>query len=307
MAKRPAMMFYPADWLTDPQLGMCSPAARGIWMDILCLMHKNSESGKLEGTINQLSRPCRCTPDELADALAELAESGAANVTPALRVTNYNAKVTVMSRRMVRDLESRKSSADRQKRFRGTRVTPTVTPESRGSNIASSSSSSSSSSKETKKPSTSVDWERVAFLWNRYRHVGLPTIHTIADKRKKKYNARLKAFPDFWQVLDRELVRLSDFAKEGSWLTFDWCITSDGNFTKLAEGNYRAKPGSGGNGQAPTGPANLEGRIVELRGGPGDGARGEVNKHQGDQITFYDQDKIIHRVHVDEVEIVNDD
>ena len=39
-AARPWMKWYPADWRSDPGLRMCSFAARGLWADLLALMHE---------------------------------------------------------------------------------------------------------------------------------------------------------------------------------------------------------------------------------------------------------------------------
>jgi hypothetical protein len=39
--------FYPGDWMKDPNLRRCSPAARGVLMDILCLMFECEERGVL--------------------------------------------------------------------------------------------------------------------------------------------------------------------------------------------------------------------------------------------------------------------
>jgi len=41
------MQFYPHDWLSDPSLRSCSLAARGLWIDILCLMWDSPERGIL--------------------------------------------------------------------------------------------------------------------------------------------------------------------------------------------------------------------------------------------------------------------
>lgn len=38
--KRPAFQFYPADWRTDSSLKVCCLAARGLWVEMLCLMHE---------------------------------------------------------------------------------------------------------------------------------------------------------------------------------------------------------------------------------------------------------------------------
>lgn len=45
LSKKPSFQFYPGDWLKDPALRMCSPAARGVWMDLLCLLHECPQRG----------------------------------------------------------------------------------------------------------------------------------------------------------------------------------------------------------------------------------------------------------------------
>lgn len=47
MNKNPWFKFFPGDWLKDPELRRCSPAARGVWMDLLCLMYESEECGVL--------------------------------------------------------------------------------------------------------------------------------------------------------------------------------------------------------------------------------------------------------------------
>jgi len=50
MAKEPAFQFYPADWRKDLELQSCSIAARGLWIELICLMHQAKPYGFL--TIN---------------------------------------------------------------------------------------------------------------------------------------------------------------------------------------------------------------------------------------------------------------
>lgn len=45
--QRPAFQFYPKDWLSDTGLRCCSPAARGLWMDMLCIMWSSPVRGAL--------------------------------------------------------------------------------------------------------------------------------------------------------------------------------------------------------------------------------------------------------------------
>jgi hypothetical protein len=43
--KRPAFQFYTADWRNNAKLRRCSAAARGVWMDVLCVLHDSDEYG----------------------------------------------------------------------------------------------------------------------------------------------------------------------------------------------------------------------------------------------------------------------
>ena len=45
--KRPSFQFYAGDWLKDPDLSCCSAAARGVYMDVLCLMFESGQRGVL--------------------------------------------------------------------------------------------------------------------------------------------------------------------------------------------------------------------------------------------------------------------
>ncbi|MBN2714034.1 MAG: hypothetical protein JXR97_16565 [Planctomycetes bacterium] len=168
MAKKPSRQWYPADWLKDPALSMCSPATRGIWMDMLCAMHELDEGGEVCGTYQQLARICRCNEAEIEVAIAELAATNTADVT------ERHGKVTVINRRMSRECHARKSDAQRQARKRvkgsgGDDVTEKsqpchghVTEKSRLHSSSSSSSSSSSPSEEEEKiPEKKELWERL--------------------------------------------------------------------------------------------------------------------------------------------------
>lgn len=45
--KRPSFQFYPADWRKHPGLRLCSVAARGLWIDLMCIAHECDDYGKL--------------------------------------------------------------------------------------------------------------------------------------------------------------------------------------------------------------------------------------------------------------------
>lgn len=77
----PWIKFYPSDWRADPALRMCSVAARGLWMEMLCVMHEANPRGSL--VINgaplsdrQLASIAGASPKETTSLLAELEAAG---------------------------------------------------------------------------------------------------------------------------------------------------------------------------------------------------------------------------------------
>lgn len=103
MNKRPAILFYPSDWLKDTALRSCSIGARGLWVDMLCYMHEGNPYGYLK--VNQkvihvvnLASMSGLTKDEAQGYLDELYEAGVYSITD---------DGTIYSRRMVKDEEMR--------------------------------------------------------------------------------------------------------------------------------------------------------------------------------------------------------
>lgn len=100
--KRPWMKWYPADWRADPKLRMCSLAARGLWADLIALMHEAEPYGHLlingkAPTSAQLANLVGCGGSKEVDRLlAELSDAD---------VFSRNEAGTIYSRRMVRDRE----------------------------------------------------------------------------------------------------------------------------------------------------------------------------------------------------------
>jgi hypothetical protein len=105
--KRPAFQFYPGDWLQDVSLRMCSVGARGLWIDMICLMHQGSDYGYLKVNHlpilpDNLARMCGATFDEVQGWLGELEKAG---------TFSRDADGCIYSRRMIRDEEVRSARA----------------------------------------------------------------------------------------------------------------------------------------------------------------------------------------------------
>ncbi len=106
--KYPAFQFYPADWRKDPALQGCSLAARGLWIQMLCIMHENTPYGYLvvngkPMTIAQLARNVGGREKMVEKLFNELKKAG---------VFSCDAQGCVFSRRMVRDEHIRNKRAE---------------------------------------------------------------------------------------------------------------------------------------------------------------------------------------------------
>jgi hypothetical protein len=123
MGKLPAFMFYPGDWQKDPCLRRCSKAAKGVWMDMLCLLFECPVRGVF---VDASGKPW--SDEELAEAIggdiganlgyiAELVSKG---------VAQRDTRGAIFSRRMVRDEQTRRSATERKRKERSghTPVTP---------------------------------------------------------------------------------------------------------------------------------------------------------------------------------------
>ncbi len=106
MPKLPYLPLYTGDWLKDPALTLCTPATRGVWIDLLAVMHELDRSGELRGTAEQLARTARCSTVEFAQAVTELQTNRAAEVV------FRNDVYVVSNRRMQRDFRRRKQKEE---------------------------------------------------------------------------------------------------------------------------------------------------------------------------------------------------
>lgn len=98
--KRPSFQFYPADWRKDPGVQALTYHDRGVWFEIICLLHESEERGKLllngrPMPDDALARLLGLDKQKLNQTLSILIEFGVAQ-----RCEETGA---LMNRRMVRD------------------------------------------------------------------------------------------------------------------------------------------------------------------------------------------------------------
>ncbi len=105
--KRPAFQFYPGDWQRDAALRSCSVPARGLWIEMICVMHDAEPYGHLRVngkpiTVPTLARMVGATAKEAQAWLDELEGAG---------VFQRDDDGAILSRRMVRDERVRSARA----------------------------------------------------------------------------------------------------------------------------------------------------------------------------------------------------
>lgn len=102
------MKFYPADWRADAMLRLCSIAARGLWTEMMCIMHDAERYGSL------LVNGKRIDKKQLA-GLAGISEKDCSSLLLELEgngVFSRDDDGTIYSRRMRRDFE--KAAKDKE-------------------------------------------------------------------------------------------------------------------------------------------------------------------------------------------------
>lgn len=109
MKKQPWMKFYPSDWRADASLRMCSPAARLLWLEMLCLMHEAEPRGHLlvkgrRPSDIQLGMLSGITDGSVPVLLSELREAEVFDEVDGV----------IISRKMVRDTKVSKDQSDRR-------------------------------------------------------------------------------------------------------------------------------------------------------------------------------------------------
>ncbi len=99
-------------WRTDSSLRRCSLETRGFWLECLCVMQE-MDTFEVHGTLTELARLLGCESNDVARCAAELKETKTANVTLG------NGTVTLLSRRLKRELTIKEQTRLRVQRHRG--------------------------------------------------------------------------------------------------------------------------------------------------------------------------------------------
>lgn len=112
MASRNWSKFWWQDWQRDPALNLCSLEARGLWMDMLCIMADAEKKGfliigKTKVSSKELAQLSRISEKKCKKLVEELENNG---------VFSRDENGFIFSRRMVRDAGISRKSAENGKK-----------------------------------------------------------------------------------------------------------------------------------------------------------------------------------------------
>jgi len=189
----PAFQFYPADWRKDPGVQSLDYETRGIWWEIICLLHESDERGVL--LLNGKPMPedalCRLLGldnQKLTTALTTLLTYGVAK--------RRESDGAIYSKRMVADenlRQIRKMAGSKGGNPLLVKQNPTTTVKQKRTPSSSSSSSSSSSIKEESAlvlPFESHEFAEAWHRWTKYRkEIKKPITPTMAESQLKNLAA----------------------------------------------------------------------------------------------------------------------
>ena len=63
--KRPSFQFYPGDWQANSNLRRCTHEEKGIWIDVMCLLHDQEEYGVVRWSLKEIAQAIGSTVQKL--------------------------------------------------------------------------------------------------------------------------------------------------------------------------------------------------------------------------------------------------
>lgn len=192
MGKMPAFQFYPSDWRSDNGVQALGFFERGVWFEMLCLMHESEQRGRLLLNGNPmpedaLARLLGLDNQILTNTISKLLDYG---------VASRDQEGALISRRMIRDEYIRQIRKEEGKKGGNPNLVnqkstkpPTKKEFEDNQKSTPSSSSSSSSSKQKKDAAFAACVSEVFEEWKQVLN------HPSAQldlKRKKRISAMLE-------------------------------------------------------------------------------------------------------------------
>ncbi|MFC3628233.1 hypothetical protein ACFOM8_02100 [Paracoccus angustae] len=248
----PWLKFYPTDWRSDPALRMCSLASRGLWIEMIALMHEAVPYGHLlvagrSPTDAQIAVLAGAPSDQIPELLGELEAAGVFSRTKDgviySRKMTRTAKKAAIARKNGKNggnpvLCKSKDNQQSDNQKATDRVKPQK-PEAR-SQIEEGEAKASLSLAVDHKPIDEVADAVMAYRATAEK-LGWPIPQQLDQPRRKAISGRIRdaGGVEGWRIAI-EKAASSEFlgqARPFSGFGIDW-IAKPANFKKIMEGNY---------------------------------------------------------------------
>lgn len=243
---QPYLPLYVQDFLTDEKLCECSAESTGVYIRLLCILHKSEEYGKIllkqkdklngKQTFNFASKLLRQMPypiEIIEKALKELLEEGVINIDG-----DY-----LYQKRMVKDNDISLKRAESGKK--GGQKTQFASHFAKANNQANSEYEDEYENETVNEDKTKiVPYQEIVNLYHEILPV-LPNVIKLSDKRKSQIKARwfetektqsLDWWNDFFNLISQSKFLTGN--NDRTWKPdLEW-ITKQENFLKICEGKY---------------------------------------------------------------------
>lgn len=79
MSKRPSFQFYPGDWQSNTNLKRCTFEEKGVWLELICLLHDSEEYGIIRWSLEEISLAIKCDTSILKSLIKKSILKGSDN------------------------------------------------------------------------------------------------------------------------------------------------------------------------------------------------------------------------------------
>lgn len=260
------MKFYPTDWRSDPALRMCRLSARGLWIEMIALMHEATPYGHLlvsgrSPTDAQLAVLAGTTPEQIPELIGELESAGVFSRTREGVI--YSRKMTRIAKKAA---TARKNGKNGGNPSLGKQTGNKASDNHQDNQSLKPQKPDTRSQKDKKDAYASSPDEAAAF--EEYNaaamRAGWPVVQRVTKPRIAALKARMRDSGglDGWRAALAK-AEASDFlcgrrpGRDGPFIaSFDFLVQAQ-SFTRLMEGNYDNRTAPARIGAAtPHGPEN---------------------------------------------------
>lgn len=270
LTNQPYLPLYVDDWMNNSKLKMCTPAAHGVMISIMCILHKEATYGKI--LLKQKFKQSDKQIKNFALQLAKLTAFEFAEIENPLVELIAEGVLTIeedflICKRMVRDglISEKRASAglkggtsNKTKNFAYTKSEANQEAKNKANsqaNIEANSVNENGDENVIENENTNetavaiesqkekIDYEKIVSIFNAVCHK-LPAVQKLTASRKVAIKNRvsesgLSGLGDVFQNV--ALSRFLNGENDRGWSAdFDW-ILKPANFQKIIEGKYKNK------------------------------------------------------------------